>query len=251
LSFWRGSKLAHQDLFIAHGFLLQIRALLIKDWFIDIRMTSSSSSLRAVRRGWFRCPTCLFCSRSCLTLLPLLRTRHQAHYYPARMATREGSFSASTPAHVLAAEGAWRGHTCSLRMSLSRFTCTCEGTLAPRQCQSCKHRSLVVLDATGYRLQLGQVARFSRTQPAVQLLSRLLPDHLHDPLCQSVSGRCAWTSLPDQCQFRLLPLVQLLWLTHKQKGWHAAQRSFPAVQVTRGCSCALVVRAGDDLDERT
>ncbi len=37
LSFWRGSKLVHQGLFIARGLLLQIAALLIKHRFIDIK----------------------------------------------------------------------------------------------------------------------------------------------------------------------------------------------------------------------
>ena len=36
LSFWRGGKLVHQSLFIAEGFLLQVRALLIKDGLIEI-----------------------------------------------------------------------------------------------------------------------------------------------------------------------------------------------------------------------
>src|SRR6266487_4859368 len=39
-----------------------------------------------------------------------------------------------------------------------------ERTLAPRQRESCKHRRLVLLDASGKRLQLGQVTRFYRTE---------------------------------------------------------------------------------------
>src|SRR5258706_15454707 len=34
-----------------------------------------------------------------------------------------------------------------------------ERPLAPRQCQPCQHRSLVLLDAFGKRLELGQTAR--------------------------------------------------------------------------------------------
>src|SRR5713226_8228028 len=37
LSFGRGGKLLHQGVFIAHGFLLQIGALLTKDGFIEIK----------------------------------------------------------------------------------------------------------------------------------------------------------------------------------------------------------------------
>src|SRR5260370_12860343 len=91
-------------------------------------------------------------------------------------------------------------------------------TSTPRQCQSCQHRRFVLLDPFGKRLQLGQGARCYLAEPRVQLLSRLLPDHVHESLCQTVSGLCAWTGLPDQRPVALLPLVQLLWVIHKQPG---------------------------------
>jgi len=63
-------------------------------------------------------------------------------------------------------------------------------TGTPGQRQACQHRRFVMVDATGYRLELWQVARFCLVQPGIQVVSSLLADHLHKRLCQPVSGLC-------------------------------------------------------------
>src|SRR6266487_124019 len=106
-----------------------------------------------------------------------------------------------------------------LLISLSRFTCPSRGPWPPSAARVLQAPPLCRgSDATGYRFQLWQVARFYRTEPALQLLPRLLPDPLHERLCQPVSGLCAWAGLPDQRYFFTVYLVQLLWLTDKQPG---------------------------------
>src|SRR5258708_24083851 len=65
-----------------------------------------------------------------------------------------------------------------------------ERPLAPGQRQACQHCSFVLLDATGYRLELWQTARLCRTEPGIQLVPGPLSDHLHERLCQAVSGLC-------------------------------------------------------------
>src|SRR6266700_6206665 len=65
-----------------------------------------------------------------------------------------------------------------------------ERPLVPGQCQACQHRSLVLLDAFSKRLELWQTARFCRAEPGIQLVSGPLSDHLHEGLCQAVSGLC-------------------------------------------------------------
>src|SRR6266566_8997777 len=83
-------------------------------------------------------------------------------------------------------------------------------TITPRQRQSCKHSRFILLDTFGKRLELWQHTLFYQAEPSIQLLSCTLSDHLHESLCQTVSGLCAWTGLSHECQFFLLCLVQLI-----------------------------------------
>jgi hypothetical protein len=91
-------------------------------------------------------------------------------------------------------------------------------TGTPWQRQASLHRGFVLVNAFGKRLELGQVARFSLAQPGIQVVPGLLADHLHEGLCQAVSGLGSGTGLSDQGQFLALGLIQLLWLAHKQPG---------------------------------
>src|SRR6266536_2163061 len=106
-----------------------------------------------------------------------------------------------------------------LLISLSRFTCPSRGPWPPSAARvlqappPCRGS-----DPSGKRLELWQTAYFCRAEPGIQLVSGPLSDHLHERLCQAVSGLCTGAGLSDQRQFLLLGLVQLLWLTHKQPG---------------------------------
>src|ERR1700730_5254038 len=51
--------------------------------------------------------------------------------------------------------------------------------LAPRQCQTCQHCSLVLSDAFGKRFELWQTAGICLFKPAIQSVSSPLSDHLH------------------------------------------------------------------------
>src|SRR5436853_413780 len=42
----------------------------------------------------------------------------------------------------------------------------------------------------------------------------MLSDHLHDCLCQTISGLCAWTGLPDKDPFFLSYLISLVPPSH-------------------------------------
>src|SRR5215472_16480269 len=85
-----------------------------------------------------------------------------------------------------------------------------ERPLAPGQRQAGPHRGLVWSDASGKGLEFRQVARFYLAELRVQLRSLTLLHHLHERLCQVVSGFGTWTGLSDQRQLRLLPLVERL-----------------------------------------
>jgi hypothetical protein len=156
-------------------------------------------------------PICLCCSRTCS-----LRCVRRITLQPGEL----GEQVPSRPARQHTSSQQWELGT-AIHAPFNQFEpvhMPFDWTSTPRQGQSCQHRRFVWLDPFGKRLQLGQVARCYLTQPGVQLLSCLLPDHVQERLCQPVSSLCAWTGLPDQRQFFLLPLVQLLWLTHKQPG---------------------------------
>src|SRR5260370_29534755 len=93
-----------------------------------------------------------------------------------------------------------------------------ERPLAPGQCQSCQHRGLVLSDAFGKRLELGQTARLCRAEPGIQLVSGPLSDHLHERLCQAVSGLCTGTGLSYPRPFTVLSLVPLPLFAPKTPG---------------------------------
>src|SRR6266852_6086900 len=155
-------------------------------------MTSSSSSLLRFILGGFNVPH-------------LLSARCQAHRSSASMAAREGSFSATGSTRARSS-GSLARPSMLLLLMLPPVHMPFDWTCAPRQRHSCLHRGLVVLDPFGKRLQCGQVARFYRTQPGVHLLSCLLPDHLHERLCQAVGALGMGTGLSDQRQRPSLPL---------------------------------------------
>src|SRR5260370_12198283 len=91
-----------------------------------------------------------------------------------------------------------------------------ERPIAPRKSYSCKDSRFVLLETFGKRLELWQRALFYRAEPGLQLVSRMLSDHVHERLCQAVSSLRAWTGLSNQRQFFLLCLIQIIQLTYKQ-----------------------------------
>src|SRR5450755_447123 len=160
--------------------------------------------LASLRRGWVRHPTFAFPFALLLDLLaPALRAG-------TPLSSQDGCASRLFLGHVKHTNPQQREFGATIHAPFNELKpvhMPFEGTLAPRQRQSCKHRRLVLLDASGKRLQLGQVALFHRTEPGIQRLSCMLSDHLHEPLCQAVSGLCAWTGLPDSHQFFTAHLV--------------------------------------------
>src|SRR5713226_2933000 len=206
-------------------------------------MTSSSSSFLRFVVGGFDVPPLVFSSPPLLDLLA-----------PPRRATW-GVSTSSTQVCARRLLLSHLKHTCSEQSELGTtihasfqelepIDMPFERPLAPGQRQACQHCSFVLLDAFGKRLELWQTARLCRTEPGIQLVPGPLSDHLHERLCQVVSGLCTGTGLSDQRQFIVLCLVQLLWLTHKQKGWHAVQRSFPMVPATPEHAYACAVSRG-------
>src|SRR6266487_5506022 len=140
---------------------------------------------------------CRFCSHPCVTFLHLLCERAGTSLSSQESCTsrlflghREHTGSQQrklgTTIHAPLNDAAVGSHALQ------------EGPGRHRQRESCKHRSLVLLDPFGKRLQLGHVAPFSRSEPALQVLPRMLSDHLHEPLCQPISCLGTWTSLPDE-----------------------------------------------------
>src|SRR6266496_4618175 len=131
---------------------------------------------------------CRFCSHPCVTVLHLLCERAGTS-----LSSQESCMSRLFLGHIEHTGSQQRKLGTTIHAPLNELESVhmpFKRTLAPRQRQSCKHRSLVLLDAFGKRLQLGQVARFYRTEPGIQLLSCLLSDHLHERLCPAVSGFC-------------------------------------------------------------
>src|SRR6266487_4295902 len=139
---------------------------------------------------------CRFCSHPCVTFLHLLCERAGTS-----LSSQESCMSRLFLGHIEHTGSQQRKLGTTIHAPLNELESVhmpFKRALAPRQRESCKHRSLVLLDPFGKRLQLGHVAPFSRSEPALQVLPRMLSDHLHEPLCQPISGLGTWTSLPDE-----------------------------------------------------